>query len=384
MSETIQILEFVQVTKARQIDEEAGVLYDLVCLGPSSANNRDYPETTMREALHLFEGRQSFANHSKGTEEPSVYDLLGVWRDCRVHEGKVRGNFHYFKSHRLAPTLVEAARRPELNAALGFSINASGRGSMHGGRHVIESFQNLASIDCVTRPATCKSLFESRNPTVKSTVKALIESLKKTRPEYSRCLKEMAEAGVMSPDAAMDAPPDAPAAPTDHKQALKDAAKAIIDDDALDMKGMYKKLKAVLKMIHDEDPGMDDDAPDTDGDAETPESKRRKEVNNLREENARLKSRELLRVTADAQGVKIGVALLESVRPNVTLAEVQALVAELKGGTTGGGSQRPRSAAPLPPAGAKPANGQGNAPLQESRLPENPTAKDLGRFVNGR
>src|ERR1051325_4126680 len=78
MSVEVELLEYTQVTKARKIDEEAGVLYDLAALGPSSANGRDYPEETQRRALPLLEGRQSFANHTKsGSGEPSVYDLLG-------------------------------------------------------------------------------------------------------------------------------------------------------------------------------------------------------------------------------------------------------------------------------------------------------------------
>jgi hypothetical protein len=352
LSGLIHILEFTQVTKARQIDEEAGVLYDLVALGPVSANGRDYPESTQQAALPLLEGRQSFVNHNKNSE-PSAYDLLGVWQGLYVRESKTWGNFHYFKSHPLAARLVEAARRPELNRALGFSINARGRSVERGGRQVIESIEHVFSIDCVTSPATVSGLYESRNPPVKRKLKELAESLKPKRPGYSRALLEVAEAGVMSPDAPMDAPPDVPAPDEegDHKSALMDAMKALCDEaDTLDEGEFMKKMKAIYKLIKGDSGGGGSDAG---GDSTPAEESRRRAAANLQEELARLKAEKVVRKEASAAGVSLSEALVEAVaRPGMTEAQARAVVNELKG--AGGSSQRPKSAGPLPqPAGDK-------------------------------
>ncbi len=252
---------------AKAIDEDAGILYDLVILGSESRNGNDYPESTMRKALPLIEGRKSLCNHNHANrrEDPSVYDVLGVWKNCRVEEGKVRGNFHYFKSHVMAPRLVEAATRPELGRSFGFSINGDGQKTRKGDRYVIESITSLESIDCVVNPATTQGLKESEHH-MRVTVNYLIESLK-NRPGYVRALREMTEAGLMSPDATMDAPMDEPAAggePADHEEALKAGFKAaihaIIDDDSLDMNDQMKKIKEILK-ARDKLLSTKDDAP---------------------------------------------------------------------------------------------------------------------------
>lgn len=257
MSQVVELLEYTRVSKARRIDEAAGTLFDLVALGPSSANGRDYPESTMRAALPLFEGKQSFADHDR-QGDPSVYHVLGVWQNCRVEEGRVRGDFAYFKSHPLAPRLVEAARRPELHNALGFSINAHGRTADRGGRQVVEALTSLTSIDLVARAATAKGLYESRGlfdsqgGPMRSTVRKLLEYLDRHNRRFARALREVAEAGVMSADAPAEAPPDGDE-PADHEAALRSgfeaAWTALFNDDSLDSKGKLAKAKMILDSL---------------------------------------------------------------------------------------------------------------------------------------
>lgn len=334
MSDLIEIREFTQVTRASKIDEENGVLHDLVCLGPVSANGRDYPESTQRAALPLMEGRQSFVNHAKGAAEPSVYDLLGVWRDLYVKEGKTWGKFHYFKTHRLAPTLVEAARRPELNTSLGFSINARGRVESRGARQVVESLERVDSIDCVSQPASVAGLYESRQSM--NTVRQLIESLKPRRPKYAQALQEMADAGVMSPEATMDAPPEAAEGPADHEAALLDAAAQVLRDDSLSSADKMTKIRKILAIV-------DGKSGKADAPAEPAEESRK-----LKADNERLLAEKLVRKAAGKANVALSEALCEALaRPGMTEQQAADVVAELKGAA---GSQKPRSAGPVVPA----------------------------------
>ncbi len=399
MSNSILLQEHTPVSKARRIDEDAGVLHDLVVLGPESQNNRDYPESTMREALPLLEGRQSFVNHIKpGGGEPSAYDVLGTWRECRVEGGKVRGNFHYFRSHPLAARLVEAARRPELQSALGFSISARGRTAQKNGRTVVESLEKVLSIDCVAQPATVKSLYESRgNTSVKTKITDLAEALAVTRPGYARALLEMGEpeSGVMGPGAMMDEPSPPPEDPAgageggDHEQAIEDAAVAVLRDKALSVPEKMKKIKKLLALCQGGagvDGGGGEYEPDGDEDMGTEESRKKSEKANLQEGRLqKLEARERLREAADSQGVRLPKTLLESISPQITQEQAKQLVQELKG-LPAYSTVRARSATPIAPVqsggGGKHAGSQA---VQESRKdvkpPEGADAAGMARWM---
>jgi hypothetical protein len=110
MSKPVELREHTHISRPRRIDEDAGVLYDLAILGPESLNGRSYLESAMRGALPLFEGRQSFVNHTKGGGEPSTYDVLGVWRDCYVDDGYTYGNVDH-RARQLRPARRQGDRR---------------------------------------------------------------------------------------------------------------------------------------------------------------------------------------------------------------------------------------------------------------------------------
>lgn len=396
------ILEYTRVEGPRRIDEERGVLYDLAVLGPDSANGRHWPESTMRAMLPMMEGRQSFSDHVK-SGEPSVHNVLGVWKRLRVHEGRTRGDFHYFKSHPLSARLVEAARRPELNNALGFSINARGNTAHRNGRTVVESVDQVVSIDCVAQPATLAGLYESRAPM--KTLRELIEATRAGRPRYSRLLREVAEAGILPPDAAMPEPPPAgpeAAAPAaaDHEQLLLDACKAVLDS-GLPPEEMVEKIKQILHVVHGAKPDagtpppppmigddagaddvddVDDDYSDDDGgdDVDDKEKKEsRKRLAELTAKLALLEARERLRAAADAARVSLPAKLLEHVNPAISEADARALVAELKGAAPA--AQRPRSAGPV--VSAVGTNGNG---IQESKSEPPADPKAFAAWVTGR
>lgn len=358
-----------------RVDREKGIIYDVKVLGWRSQNGREYLPAGVNPKL--YEGRKVCTDHPKRGQDRSTRDTVGWLEGITKQASGI-----YAKQFRLLNPkgdfeqglMTAAESAPHL---FGLSHNAAGRERPGSRGTVIEEVEHVNTVDVVDDPATVAGLYESRNPAMKKKLKELIESLAGPRPGYSRALREMAEAGVVSPDAMMDAPPDASANDgVDHKQALRDACKAIIDDDSLSEADMLKKIKAVLKLIKGKKADSPDEPDEPDEPADTEESRKRKEQANLREENARLKCRELLRTAADEAKVVLPKALLESVRPDLSEAEAKALVAEFRSG--GGGSQRPRSAGPLPPQG-----GTGavvGAPVRESK----DDRKAIAARINGR
>lgn len=157
----VRIREFTRVSKADKIDRDAGVLYGLSILGADSMNGRKYTESAMKNACRLYEGKPSNANHNTGKADASVYDRLGVWRNPRYQNGRIFGDFHYLKSHPLAERLVEAAERPDLHTVFGFSHDAQGAERPGSGGSIIESIEEVFSVDLVADPATNRGLYES-------------------------------------------------------------------------------------------------------------------------------------------------------------------------------------------------------------------------------
>lgn len=362
---TVQLLEFVQNTHTLEVDAEKGVIRGVRILGLQSANQRDYLREAVTKAIPMYEGRQVNLNHGARANEPVSVERRIAWLENVKQEadGGLRGDLQYLKTHPWAPVLVEAAqRRPQL---LGLSHNASGRTRREGGREIVESIEAVHSVDLVADPATVSGLNEGKQ--MKRTVKQLIESLKASRPGYSRALKEMAEAGIMSPDASMDEPapmgPDV-TEPADHETALKQgfrgAIMAVLDDDSLDMKGKLAKIKEIMqaeeKLLGGSDKGTDTPPPPDSGPADASESRR------LKLENTGL-----------TQLMEAGVTLTPVVKMGLkgchTEADIKALVEAAK------------SAAPTTAAGSKArssAPGQtgkgGTKSITEQKIPEEPKA----------
>jgi hypothetical protein len=253
MSETRQLLEFVQNTNTLRVDLEACSIDNVRILGLESANGRSYAREGVGKAIGLYEGRQVNTDHPAKHGDPvPLARRLGWLEGVRQEEdGGLRGKLQLLKAHPLTPLILEAAqRRPQL---MGLSHNALGKTRREGAKEIVESIDAVHSVDLVADPATVSGLHEGKITPMKVTVKQLMESLKSKRPGYVRALKEMAEAGLMSPDATMDAPSDDSAGSdsSDHEEALKSGFKAaihaIIDDDSLDMAEQMKKIKEILK-----------------------------------------------------------------------------------------------------------------------------------------
>jgi hypothetical protein len=238
---------------ADRIDREKGVIRGVKLLGESG--NHDYPKATREAARALLEGGKVFVDHpepGRPGRGRSVRDRMGGVRDVREKGDGLYGDWHFPPTHPLAEAVFWAAENDP--RGVGFSINAhAGRTTRKGGRVVVEEIAALNSIDLVDSPATTSGLFEGRNRVVSTPVRQLIEWLTPTRPGYARGLREAAEAGILSPDAAMDAPPDAAGASEsgDHEAALKAGFKAavvaVVDDDSLDLKAKLKRMRDILR-----------------------------------------------------------------------------------------------------------------------------------------
>lgn len=363
MSTAVSLLEYVRQTGPFKVDRENAVIHGVRVLGLESANNRSYLREAVSKAISagLYEGVATNVDHPARAGEQTTVARRNGWLENVQQEtdGGGRGDWHLIAAHPMTPMILEIAeRRPQL---LGLSHNASGKTRRDGsGREIVESIDAVHSVDLVADPATVKGLHEGR--TMTQTVKALIESLKATRPGYSRGLQEMAEAGLMSPDAAMDPPMDMPAeeaAPEeskDHEQAILDAAKACLDDTSLNAAEKLAKIKKLLGII-DEKGG---EAPAADTAAE--ESRKRVEAANLREMKA-------LRLIA-GKGLKLTPLAEMALAGCKTDDDVKRVVESLE---AGGGSQRPRSATP----GAN--TGGGGGSLQEGKAPTEP--KDFAKYA---
>lgn len=125
-----------------------------------SANGRYYSESVLRQAVPVFEGGQSYADHPgkqeiKNRPERSIRDLVGWYSDVKQEkDGRITASLHV-----TAPDMwpiIEAAvtKNPKL---AGLSINALGEtrmGEIDGKKGVIvEAIVKHNSTDIVTTPA---------------------------------------------------------------------------------------------------------------------------------------------------------------------------------------------------------------------------------------
>lgn len=397
----VHLREFTRVSKADRIDREAGIIYGLAILGPESANGRRYSEAAMRSALGLYEGRPSNANHVRGTDDPNVYDRLGIWYKPRLENGQIKGDFHYAKTHPLAERLLEAAERPDLHNLFGFSHDALGSEKPGSNGSIIESIDRVHYVDLVADPATVKGVWESRMtmlvaaPIVKNKPKTatgqrtkktfrtiLTEALapvanRKKRRALASWLKEMSADDYMAPDEPLDTTPgaagdDLDAEPPAHgkelmaeivdliDKCLETADKSSLNPDYLDKLEAIKDIAASHGAEGDDDDGDDDSTPGGSGtpdanveDDDKKESKKKKaalaaQLQEAQAENKRLKREGEVRKLCDAADFVPTETQLKALLPLADV-EAKALIENLrtaKTAPTSGKGQKAKSQAP--------------------------------------
>lgn len=354
MSERIEILEYtMQSGGGLVVDPEAATIDNVRILGLASANGRDYLPEAVKAAIGLYEGKATNINHPARPGEPTTIERRNGWLSAvrQESDGGLRGKWSLLKSDPQTAKILEVAQRnPSL---LGLSHNVSGKVRREGGREIVESIDCVHSVDVVADPATVQGLHEQRQGSaVKSTVKKLIESLKTTRPAYARSLREMAEAGVMSPDTPMDAPPDAPAGEADSEEAILNAAGIVLKDTSLSVAERLSKIRKLLRLTGAA--GGNGDTADT-GEGAEGDMGAAEESKKLKLENAGL------RLLLEA-GLKPTKVLSRALAGCTSEAEMKELIEEVR--TSPGAAQRPRSAAPPAPSGQQQ---DGSKRVQEQR-----------------
>ena len=196
-----------------KVDREKGIIFRMRVLGPTSVNSygvngvngTEYSEGAHADALRMYEGQTCGIDHirNEGSKERSVRDVLGKFHNPvteKTSEGPVTyADLHYLKSNQLAESVCEDAERGL--GAFGLSHDAyAGKERVDRPRKklVIESLRSVNSIDLVSRAATNRNLAESETPTVKTTLRKVLESLKDLPVGKSAWKRHLIEDGDMA------------------------------------------------------------------------------------------------------------------------------------------------------------------------------------------
>lgn len=263
------------------VDRERGTIAGVLVCGFDSANGRSYSPDVLRAAVPRYEGRPVNCNHGTVTVEGRLGWLTNV---VAGKDGRPRATLNILKSHPMAERVLEAAERnPRL---FGLSHVAMCQTRYDRGTEIVESIDDVVSVDLVADPATTPGLTESKSQGNRSmfTIKKFLEGVahKATVPQILK-IKRLAEMEGMA-DLPMDEPPmDAPA--EDGISAAFKAAIMSVVDGAMsgdtDPKEALGKIKKLLQSHGDiNGDGKVDDADvaaagDDDGDETMLESRRK-------------------------------------------------------------------------------------------------------------
>lgn len=270
-----------------KLDREKGIVYGVKVGGRFSPNTHgvkdvtgtEYTRACYESALPLYEGARVRCDHpdrQSPDQERSVYESLGVLRNCRVEDRE--GEYGLYADLHMTPSDPMAQKvMDDVEQGLGLyglSHNAEWeKAEPRGGRFVIERLGRVRGVDLVDKPATNKNLWESQETTVKYTLKSILESrakkLSAPRIAWSKRLLEMDDLPV---DAET---PDMPAE-TDPDEALaagfRAALNAVLDDDSMDTPSKLKKIKDLLttqdKLTQSEEPEAPVEESDSEDDSE--------------------------------------------------------------------------------------------------------------------
>ncbi len=246
----IRILEETYSDKP-QADRDAGVIRGVKILGRESKNGRTYSESAMTQAAKMYEGLGVNFDHrerDQKSRDRKFAEGAGWLESVTVKADGVYGDLHVFKSNPSSGMLFETAeRRPE---RFGLSHDADGRTKQVSGKTVVESIENVFSVDIVQNPATNRGLFESVESKTVATkpIKEFVESID-AKCEGRATLLKLLEMDMVPADTSVDMPPDEAPAPSADDQ-VKDAFRAMViaafDDDKLDSKATLAKIKEIL------------------------------------------------------------------------------------------------------------------------------------------
>ena len=186
------IYEFINTKrKDIRIDRENGVLYGVKILGRTSRNGREYPSSTLQEAIVLYENAKVNLDHPDGDpRKPRSYqDRFGMIRNVELRENDgLFAELRFNPKHPLAEQLLwDAEHAPE---NVGFSHNVEAIVRRADDRQIIDKIVSVRSVDLVADPATTTGLFESTTENVQDEVSG-------TEPSFNLPVNE-GESDIMS------------------------------------------------------------------------------------------------------------------------------------------------------------------------------------------
>jgi hypothetical protein len=142
-----------------RVDRAAGVIHAVKLLGTVSKKGREYPRDVMAKALPMYEGIRVNVDHVEPGARRSLRDRIGLVKNVTLREDGLYGDFHFNPKHQLAEQVAWDAEHAPQN--LGFSHDTRGSSKTRAGRTVVESIDQVLSVDLVANPATTDGLFES-------------------------------------------------------------------------------------------------------------------------------------------------------------------------------------------------------------------------------
>lgn len=238
---TTRLVEAIDY-KDCKIDREAGIIREARILGRVSKNGREYSDKALDDAARLYEGVAVMIDHDRKNpgRERGLMESFGEIQNVKRKEDGVYGDLYFLKSHPATPVILESAER--FPNKVGLSHNADGSTSRKNGKTIVESVEEVISVDVVTRPATNKTLFEDIRPMTKTTIKKLLEA--NFKPEAVKASK------LLEMDGMGDMPVEMEAEASSEDQiwgAFQTAILAAVNDESMDTKAIIKKVADILK-----------------------------------------------------------------------------------------------------------------------------------------
>ena len=191
MSENITLQE--RLTPGFRVDRENRLVENVCLLSPSSKNGYEYSEAARNQAVPLYKNRPVYLDHAENPAKRSIRELAGRVVNSRMQEGKPYGDIKVARGG-AGDTFLSLAEDQAEDSGwcdIGMSHVIKGRKSKNG--KIVESIEQVLSVDLVAGPATTTNMRESEEVKVE-----LLEQLKSvltgTKPAIER-LQEIYKLG---------------------------------------------------------------------------------------------------------------------------------------------------------------------------------------------
>ena len=141
------------------IDAQQRLVQNVALTGLKSRNGYSYSESSLRDAVHLYEGKPVFLDHAPDHSRPhdrSTRDLVGSVTNTTFAEGRIRGDIRVLdtESGQTFLKLLEID-----SPGVGMSHVVRARRSTDGTS--VEQIADVISVDAVINPATTSMFRES-------------------------------------------------------------------------------------------------------------------------------------------------------------------------------------------------------------------------------